>query len=72
MKELKHVNKYFYKYKWTLILGLFITVVSRIFAIYSIQFIGDSTNIISQYIKGNSKDLATLKHQLLINILIIV
>ena len=72
MKELKHVNKYFYKYKWKLILGLFITVVSRIFAIYSIQFIGDSTNIISQYIKGNSKDLATLKHQLLINILIIV
>ena len=72
MKELRHVNKYFYKYKWKLILGLLITIIARIFAIYSIQFIGDSTNVISKYINGQITDIAVLKHELLYNILIIV
>lgn len=52
MKELKHLNKYFYKYKWRLILGFLITIAARIFAIYPVQFIGESTNVIKNYVSG--------------------
>ncbi len=72
MKELKHLNKYFYKYKWQLILGLVITIVARIFALYPVQFIGDSTNVIQRYIEGGITDPAALRQELFYNILLII
>lgn len=72
MKELKHLNKYFYKYKWQLILGFVITIVARIFALYPIQFIGDSTNVIQRYIEGEITDPAALRLELFYNILLII
>ncbi|MCF4102154.1 ABC transporter ATP-binding protein/permease [Gillisia sp. M10.2A] len=72
MKELKHVNKYFYKYKWKLILGFLITIVARIFALYPVQFIGDSTNIIQKYVSGEIGSAATLRSELFYNITLII
>jgi len=72
MKELKHLNKYFYKYKWQLILGFIITIVARIFALYPIQFIGDSTNVIQRYVEGEITDPAALREELFYNILLII
>jgi len=72
MKELKHLNKYFYKYKWQLILGFIITIVARIFALYPIQFIGDSTNVIQRYVEGEITDPAALRQELFYNILLII
>jgi len=72
MKELKHLNKYFYKYKWQLILGFVITIVARIFALYPIQFIGDSTNVIQRYVEGEITDPAALRQELFYNILLII
>lgn len=72
MKELRHLNKYFYKYKWKLILGFLITIAARIFAVYYIQFIGDSTNVIQEYVDGEITDAAVLRSELFTNILLII
>lgn len=72
MKELQHLNKYFYKYKWKLILGFLITIAARIFAVYYIQFIGDSTNVIQEYVDGEITDAAVLRSELFKNILLII
>ncbi len=39
MKSLKHINKYFLKYKWRLILGIVFTAISNVFAVYSVTFV---------------------------------
>lgn len=72
MKALKHINFYFSKYKVRLILGLFISIGSRLFAVAVPKFIGDSVAIIEQYYQGEVTSIATIKHQLIINILLIV
>ncbi|MDT0688702.1 ABC transporter ATP-binding protein [Salegentibacter sp. F188] len=72
MKHLKHLNKYFYKYKWKLLSGLIITIAARIFAIYYIPLIGDSTNIIEDYIKGEITELSVVRSELAYNITLIV
>ncbi|RNC80210.1 MAG: ABC transporter ATP-binding protein [Winogradskyella sp.] len=53
MKALKHLNKYFYKYRYRLILGVFITIISKIFALFTPRLIGKSINIIESYLEGN-------------------
>lgn len=72
MKELQHLNKYFYKYKWKLILGFLITIVARIFALYPVQFIGDSTNLIESYVNDEITSASLLKEELFYNILLII
>jgi ATP-binding cassette subfamily B protein len=72
MKELRHLNKYFLKYKWHMLLGLLITIAARIFTLYPIQFIGNSTTAIESYIKGEITDPAVLREQLFYNILLII
>jgi len=72
MKELKHLNKYFLKYKGRLFIGLIITVAARIFALYVPQFIGDSTNIIEEYINGEVTSIDVVKSELITNILLIL
>ncbi|CAM4242171.1 ABC transporter ATP-binding protein [Gillisia limnaea] len=72
MKELQHLNKYFYKYKWRLILGFLITIAARIFAIYPVQFIGDSTNVIESYVSGEIGSAATLRQELFYYIVLII
>ncbi|MCL7763545.1 ABC transporter ATP-binding protein/permease [Polaribacter sp. Z014] len=72
MKELRHVNKYFSKYKWRLLIGLLATILSKFLALKVPQIIGDSLNIVEDYQAGNVTDLNIVQHQLLINILIII
>ncbi|MDR6300422.1 ABC transporter ATP-binding protein [Mesonia maritima] len=72
MKELQHLNKYFLKYKGRLFVGLIITVAARIFALYVPQFIGDSTNIIEQYINGEVTSIPAVRSELITNILLIL
>ena len=52
MKHLRTLNKFFLKYKWKLILGLVVTIISRIFGLYFIPLVGNSTDAIEQYING--------------------
>ncbi|WP_405607613.1 ABC transporter ATP-binding protein [Polaribacter sp. Asnod1-A03] len=72
MKELRHVNKYFSKYKWRLIIGLSITILSKFLALKIPQIVGDSLNVVEDYQSGTITDLEEVNHQLLINVLIIV
>lgn len=72
MKELKHLNKYFLKYKWRLILGAFITIIARIFAILTPILLGQSTNVIERYLNETGVSGAEVRSELLTNILLIV
>ncbi|MFV8224745.1 ABC transporter ATP-binding protein [Christiangramia aquimixticola] len=72
MKNLQHLNKYFYRYKWKLLSGLVITIAARIFAIYYIPLIGKSTVIIEKYINGKVTDIETVKSELAYNIMLII
>lgn len=68
MKELKYLNKYLYKYRGRLLLGLFITIGARIFSLFPPQLIGKSTAVIEQYINGETVSKAELKSELMLNI----
>jgi len=71
MKELKHLNNYFFKYKYLFIGGVLITILSRIFALYTPRLVGNSINVLEDfYDKHLSFD--QVKSQLLENIIYIV
>lgn len=72
MKHLKHLNNFFLKYKWKLLVGLVITIAARIFALFYIPLIGDSTDKIEQYINGKIETMEVLKTELAINIGLII
>jgi ATP-binding cassette subfamily B multidrug efflux pump len=72
MKSLKYLNKYFLKYKYRLLLGIIITILSKILTLKIPRIIGQSFNIVEEYKNGIIDNTADVKHQLLINILMIV
>ena len=72
MKSLRYLDKYFIKYKWRLLLGIFITVLSKILALQIPKIIGKSLNVVESYMKGDILDKPIVKEQLLWNILLIV
>lgn len=72
MKELKYLNKYFLKYKGRLLLGVFITIIATVFKLVVPMKVGDSVTVVKQYMNGEITDLAFVKHELLINILLLL
>ena len=72
MNELKKLNKYLYKYRYKLLAGLLITVISRIFSLITPRLVGDSITSIEKYISTNSMIVEDLRETLLINITIII
>src|SRR5210317_1860543 len=72
MKALQYLNKYFYKYRTKLFLGFLITVVARIFSLFTPRLIGNSLTAVEQYINSENSNLEPIKELLLFNILIII
>ncbi|OMP31278.1 ABC transporter ATP-binding protein [Mangrovimonas sp. DI 80] len=72
MKELQHLNKYFYKYRYKLLAGIVITIIARIFLLFTPELVGSSVDIIDEYRKGLVSDMSVVKKELLVNILYIV
>ncbi len=72
MKELKYLNKYFLKYKGRLLLGVFITIIATVFKLVVPMKVGDSVTAVKQYMNGEITDIAVVKHELLINILLLL
>ena len=72
MFELKHLNKYFFKYKVKIIIGILITIIARIFALIAPNLIGNSITTIENYLSTSSLDVETIKSKLLTNILLII
>jgi ATP-binding cassette subfamily B protein len=71
MKELHYLNKYFIKYKYRFLLGIFITIVAQIFRLFTPKLISKSFKAIEEYHKNNAgNDL--IKSQLIENILFII
>jgi ATP-binding cassette subfamily B multidrug efflux pump len=50
MKHLLFLNKYFYKYKWWIIPGIFFVIISNIFGVVPAQVVGHAINIITENI----------------------
>jgi ATP-binding cassette subfamily B protein len=72
MKALQHLNKYFVKYKWQLLLGILITIFAKIFSLFIPRLISQSVNVVDEYRKGAITDIAFVKSELFINILYII
>lgn len=50
MRHLSFLNKYFYKYKWWIIPGVFFVIISNIFGVVPAQVVGHAFNIITENI----------------------
>jgi len=72
LKALQYLNKYFSKYKWRILLGLLITVLSKLLALKIPQIIRNSLNTVDEYKNGANITIDEVKHDLLINVLIII
>lgn len=72
MRALRHLNKYFLKYKYKLIIGLIITIIARVFATLIPTLVGDSVDVVEQYINKDITDIAEVKSGLVLNIFLII
>lgn len=71
MKALKHLNKYFYKYRFRLIIGVIITIIAKIFALFTPRLIGASINVVSDRLDGKISE-EVFRSDLMINILYLI
>jgi ATP-binding cassette subfamily B protein len=72
MRELKRLNKFLIKYKGRLLLGLLITIISRVFSLVTPRLVGDSMTTIENYLSLNSISPDELKDVLYFNIVLII
>jgi len=72
MKALQYLNKYIVKYKYRLLIGIVITIFSKMLALQVPQLIRESVNIAEDYKNGLVSDLSFVKSELLNNILLII
>ena len=72
MKELKRLNKFLLKYKGRLLLGLLITIISRVFSLVTPRLVGDSMTTIENYLSLNNISPDELKDVLFFNIVLII
>lgn len=78
MKELRYLNKYFIKYKYSFSLGILITIIAQIFSLFTPKLISKSLNAIEKFDKlpkadQTSKVIIASYHQDLIhNVLLII
>ena len=72
MVELKYLNKFFFKYRNRIVIGVLITIIARIFALVAPNLIGDSITLIEKYFLLEEISRENLEKNLLNNILLIV
>ena len=72
MNSLKTLNPYFWKHRVLLFWGLLFIIASNFFAIYQVQFVGQSVDVIKSVLDKKNIDKELLFNTLLINGAIIV
>ena len=72
MRELRRLNKFLVKYRGRLLLGLLITIISRVFSIVTPRLVGDSMTTIENYLSLNNISPDELKDVLFFNIVMII
>ena len=63
MKELRHLNKYFLKYKKQLIIGTIITIIARIFLLFTPRYVREIFVVVEKYLEGGVSE-AVMKSEL--------
>ncbi|CEN32893.1 ABC transporter ATP-binding protein [Capnocytophaga cynodegmi] len=57
MPHLRHIRKYFYKYRFHLVLGIFITIIARVFSLFMPEYVQNSISAIEQYAKSPQENI---------------
>ncbi|PCI12032.1 MAG: ABC transporter [Flavobacteriaceae bacterium] len=72
MKALRHVNKYFAKYKYRYSIGVIILVISNTLKLQIPDLIKNSINVSDEFVNGLITDKSIVTSELLLNVLLIV
>jgi ATP-binding cassette, subfamily B, multidrug efflux pump len=72
MKELRYLNKYFVKYKYSFLIGIFITIIAQIFSLFTPKLISKSFNIIESFAKDKTITKSIIQQELISNIFLII
>lgn len=72
MKELRYLNKYFIKYKFSFLLGIIITIIAQIFSLFTPKLISQSFKVIEDFAKDDTISKSVIKEELISNILLII
>ena len=72
MKELGYLNKYFIKYKYSFLLGIFITIIAQIFSLFTPKLISKSFKVIEGFSKDNTISKSIIQQELITNISLII
>lgn len=78
MKELRYLNKYFIKYKYSFILGILITIIAQIFSLFTPKLISKSLNAIEKFDKlpevqqSSQAIIDSYRQDLIHNVLLII
>jgi ATP-binding cassette subfamily B protein len=59
MKELRYLDKYFVKYKYSFLIGIVITIVAQIFSLFTPKLISKSFNAIEKFDKLSQQEKAS-------------
>ena len=72
MKELRYLNKYFIKYKYSFLLGIFFTIIAQIFMLFTPKLISKSFQAIEAFAKDNTIAKSVIHKELISNLLLLV
>ncbi|MBQ0908203.1 ABC transporter ATP-binding protein [Flavobacterium sp. F-328] len=72
MKELRYLNKYFVKYKYSFLLGILFTIIAQIFMLYTPKLISQSFKAIEAFAKDTTVPKDVIYEELVSNILMII
>ena len=72
MKELQRLNKFLFKYRGKLLIGLFITIIARLFSLVTPRLVGDSMTTIENYLNVDTISSIETREVLLTNIILII
>jgi ATP-binding cassette subfamily B protein len=72
MKELRYLNKYFVKYKYSFLLGILFTIIAQIFMLYTPKLISQSFKAIEAFAKDTTVAKDVIYDELVSNILMII
>lgn len=72
MKELRYLNKYFIKYKYSFSLGILFTIIAQIFSLFTPKLISKSFMVIESFSKDKTITADVIRQELISNILLII
>ena len=72
MKELRYLNKYFVKYKYSFSLGIVFTIIAQIFSLFTPKLISRSFKAIESFSKDKNVAISVIREELISNILLII